>query len=60
MAPGSFVYAFLGAGLGEVFERGDEPNLSIITEPAILLPLVGLALLAMLPAVVRYVRHRRG
>jgi uncharacterized membrane protein YdjX (TVP38/TMEM64 family) len=60
MAPGSFVYALLGAGLGEVFERGDEPNLSIIMEPAILLPLIGLALLAMLPAVVRYVRHRRG
>ncbi|HEX6858790.1 MAG TPA: TVP38/TMEM64 family protein [Caulobacteraceae bacterium] len=58
MAPGSFVYAFLGSGLGEVFERGDEPNLHIITEPRILLPLIGLAILAMLPAVVRLVRKR--
>lgn len=58
MAPGSFVYAFLGSGLGEVFERGGEPDLSIIREPQILLPLIGLAVLAMLPAVVRYFRKR--
>lgn len=56
MAPGSFVYAFLGSGLGEVFARGDEPNLAIIREPQILLPLIGLAILAMLPAIVRFFR----
>lgn len=59
MAPGSFVYAFLGSGLGDVFARGEEPNLHIITEPQILLPLVGLAILAMLPAIVRLVRKQR-
>jgi uncharacterized membrane protein YdjX (TVP38/TMEM64 family) len=59
MAPGSFVYAFLGAGLGEVFERGDEPNLSIITEPQILLPLIALAVLAMIPSIVRLVRRHK-
>lgn len=57
MAPGSFVYAFLGSGLGEVFARGEEPDLGIITEPQILLPLIGLAILAMLPAIVRIVRR---
>ena len=56
MLPGSFVYSFLGSGLGEVFERGDEPNLRIITEPQILLPLIGLAILALLPAVARFFR----
>ena len=56
MAPGSFVYSFLGSGLGAVFERGDEPNLSIIAEPRILLPLIGLAILALLPAIVRLFR----
>jgi hypothetical protein len=40
-----------------VFERGDEPDLHIVTEPRILLPLIGLALLAMAPTVVR--RFRR-
>jgi len=56
MAPGSFVYAFLGSGLGRVFERGDEPNLKIILEPQILFPLIGLAVLAMIPTVVRRFR----
>lgn len=59
MAPGSFVYAFLGSGLGTVFERGDEPDLHIITEPRILLPLIGLALLALIPTAVRLVRRYR-
>ena len=56
MAPGSFVYAFLGSGLGEIFERGGEPDLSIVREPQILLPLIGLAVLAMLPAIIRRFR----
>ena len=58
MLPGSFVYSFLGSGLGEVFERGDEPNLRIITEPQIQLTLSGLAILALLPTIVRLVRKR--
>lgn len=57
MAPGSFVYAFLGPGLGTVFERGGEPDLHIIAEPRILLPLIGLACLAMAPAVMRRLRR---
>jgi uncharacterized membrane protein YdjX (TVP38/TMEM64 family) len=59
MAPGSFVYAFLGSGLGTVFERDGEPDLHIITEPRILLPLIGLACLAMIPTVLRIVRRYR-
>lgn len=59
MLPGSFVYSFLGSGLGEVFERGEEPNLALVTEPQILLPLIGLAILAMLPAIARIVRKHR-
>ncbi|HEX6867045.1 MAG TPA: TVP38/TMEM64 family protein [Caulobacteraceae bacterium] len=58
MAPGSFVYAFLGAGLGSVFERGEEPNLRIIFEPQVLIPLIGLAALAMAPVVYRRVRRK--
>jgi hypothetical protein len=42
-----------------VFERGDEPDLHIITEPRILLPLIGLALLALIPTAVRLVRRYR-
>ena len=53
IAPGAFVYASLGSGLGKLFDRGETPNLSIIFEPQILFPLVGLALLALLPIAVR-------
>jgi uncharacterized membrane protein YdjX (TVP38/TMEM64 family) len=44
--PGSFVYASLGSGLGSVVE---EPDLAIVFEPRVLLPVVGLALLALIP-----------
>jgi len=51
--PGSLVYAGLGSGLGEVFASGQEPNLRVIFEPHVLLPLVGLGLLSLLPVVLR-------
>jgi uncharacterized membrane protein YdjX (TVP38/TMEM64 family) len=47
--PGSLVYASVGDGLGAVLDRGETPDLAIILEPRILLPLVGLALLALMP-----------
>ncbi len=51
--PATAVYASVGAGLGEVFDRGATPDLSLFAEPAILLPLLGLALLAALPLLLR-------
>jgi len=58
--PGAVVYTFVGAGLGEVFERGETPNLGIIFEPFILLPIIGLCLLAALPIVINAVRGKKG
>lgn len=58
--PGSLVYASVGAGLGAVFEQGGTPDLGIILEPQILLPLVGLALLALLPLAYRRWRGDAG
>lgn len=57
--PGALVYASVGAGLGAVFEAGGTPDLGLIFEPRILLPLLGLAALSALPMVVRQVRRRR-
>lgn len=51
--PGGVVYTWVGAGLGEVFARGETPDLGIIFEPHILGPLLGLAALALLPAILR-------
>lgn len=51
--PGSAVYVSVGNGLGAVIEAGDEPDLGIILQPAILIPILGLAALALLPVAYR-------
>ncbi|MGY6410560.1 MAG: TVP38/TMEM64 family protein [Alkalilacustris sp.] len=56
--PGGVIYTWVGAGLGEVFERGETPNLAIIFEWPILGPLLGLAALSALPTVLRLWRRR--
>lgn len=58
--PGAVVYTSVGAGLGEVFARGETPDLGIIFQPAILLPILGLCLLAALPLVLKAVRGKKG
>jgi uncharacterized membrane protein YdjX (TVP38/TMEM64 family) len=56
--PGSLVYASVGNGLGAVFEAGGTPDLGIIFRPQIMLPIVGLAILAILP--VAYKKFKAG
>ena len=56
--PGGVVYTSVGAGLGEVFERGETPDLGIIFEPHILLPILGLCALAALPIVIKAFRKK--
>lgn len=51
IVPGSWVYCSVGNGLGAVFDRGEVPNLGIIFEPQILTPIVGLAVLSLIPVV---------
>lgn len=51
--PGALVYTSVGAGLGEVFARGESPNLGIIFEAHILLPILGLVALAALPMAIK-------
>lgn len=58
--PGGVVFTSVGAGLGEVFARGETPDLGIIFEPAILLPILGLCALAALPIVIKALRGRKG
>ena len=58
--PGAVVYTSVGAGLGEVFARGETPNLGIIFEPHVLLPILGLAALAALPILLKALRGRKG
>lgn len=57
--PGTFVYASVGAGLGAVFDAGGEPDLGIIFSAPVLLPLIGLAVLALAPVAYRRFQARR-
>jgi uncharacterized membrane protein YdjX (TVP38/TMEM64 family) len=54
--PGSFVYASIGNGLGSFVE---EPGSGILFRPSILLPVVGLAALALVPVVYKHWRVKR-
>ena len=58
--PGSVVYTSVGAGLGEVFARGETPNLGIIFEPQIIFPIIGLCVLAALPIAINALRGKKG
>lgn len=58
--PGTVVYTSVGAGLGEVFARGETPNLGIIFEAHILLPILGLCALAALPLALKALGIGRG
>ncbi len=56
--PGSFVYASLGNGLGHLFDSGKTPDLGIIFEPQILLPLSGLAALSLLSIIYKKINSK--
>jgi uncharacterized membrane protein YdjX (TVP38/TMEM64 family) len=57
--PGTFVFTSIGAGLGEVFARGETPDLGVIFTAPVLLPLLGLAALSALPIVLKALRKER-
>ncbi len=59
IVPGSFVFASVGSGLGALLDRGETPDLKIVFQWNILLPILGLALLALLPVIVKKLQARR-
>jgi len=58
--PGTFVFATVGAGLGDLLDQAKEPSLASILTPQILTALIGLALLALLPVAYRKWFHKTG
>lgn len=52
--PATTVFASVGAGVGEVLGTGRTPDISVILSAPILLPLLGLALLSLLPVAWRW------
>lgn len=57
--PGAIVFTWIGVGLGEVFDRGENPDLSLLWEPHIIGPILGLAVLAVIPIGVKAVRKNK-
>lgn len=57
--PATAVFAGIGAGLGEILAAGGRPELGVILSPGVLLPLLGLALLALVPVLWRRIAARR-
>ena len=55
--PGGLVYTSVGAGMGALLDRGETPDLGVIFEPQILLPLLGLSALSLLPVAVRHLKR---
>ncbi len=59
--PGTVVYVSVGDGIGAVFDRGEDANLSgLMSDPRILLPILGLALLALIPVFYQKFKARQG
>jgi len=47
--PGAFVYVLVGNGLSHILQTDVVPDLSIIFQPAVLLPILALAFLSLIP-----------
>lgn len=57
--PADLIYTSIGVGLGDVFSRGERPELAILLQPHFLYPLLGLMLLAALPLVLKLFGKRK-
>lgn len=57
--PGALVFTWIGVGVGEVFDRGGTPDLSLLWEPHVIGPILGLAALASLPILLKVLRGRK-
>ena len=56
--PGAAVYASVGNGLGAVFDAGGTPDVGLILRPEILLPILALAVLSLVPVLLKRLRNR--
>jgi uncharacterized membrane protein YdjX (TVP38/TMEM64 family) len=49
--PAAVIYSLIGNSLNTVLDQGRSPDLGLFTKPEIILPLIGLALLALIPVI---------
>jgi uncharacterized membrane protein YdjX (TVP38/TMEM64 family) len=58
--PTALIYASFGAGLGRALNAGGKPGLANLQDPWLVAPLVGLALLSLVPTAIGWWNRRRG
>jgi uncharacterized membrane protein YdjX (TVP38/TMEM64 family) len=61
--PGAFVFASIGNGLNALFDAGENPDLSLLgllSRPDFYIPVIGFALLSLIPLVYRLLAPRKG
>lgn len=58
--PGTFIYSSIGAGIGKLLARGEEPNLKVIFEPYVFGPLLALGLMSLGVTLYQRYRARKG
>lgn len=59
IVPGALVFTSIGVGVGDVFARGETPDLSVFWSPQVIGPLLGLCVLVSLPMIVRMFRGKK-
>lgn len=57
--PGTFLYAYLGGGIGALLDSGQQPDLHIVLHPKYLVPLLVLAGLALVPVLYKALKARK-
>jgi uncharacterized membrane protein YdjX (TVP38/TMEM64 family) len=57
--PLTLIYVSLGHSLGIIFEKNAAPNLEVIFQPHILLPLLGLSVFAMFPVIYQLIKKQK-
>ena len=56
---GAIVFTWIGVGLGEVFARGESPDLNLLWDPHVIGPILGLCALAVLPIIIKALRGQK-
>ena len=59
ITPGTFIYVWVARSFDSLLSHGQNPNLSALSEPAIIVPLFSLGLLSLTPAIWKLLQTRK-
>ena len=59
ITPGTLIYVWIARGFDNLLSRGQSPDLSVLSEPGIVVPLFALGLLSLLPTLWKRLRARQ-